>query len=520
MNLQKLILALISLTISTPSLLRAEPSNGSIQLANILSSGCVLQRDQPVKIWGTGTPGGEVTVAVKNQSVETKVDPEGDWLVELAAEPAGGPFALTVSGPEGSLIELSDVYFGDVWILTGQSNMFQQIHDQMRVWGEDFYPDLLSDEDDFDAMRFAIVSSIESEDAVDDVKMDVPWNRWEKDSLQRMSTPGYYFARKVKETLTANGMGHIPLGFIKVCKGSTSAEEWVSRDALENMSPPYEGRRSRISGFYNGMIEPIQNYAIKGALWYQGENNSGSYERVAQYTQIMRTLIESWREQWGIDFPFYYVQLAAFRPYVTTPTDDDVRNKALNWAWLREAQSQCLEIPNTAMACIIDTGSQRKIHPPYKDIVGQRLARIALARDYGFDIVHRGPTVSDVAFDGSDVIITFNHVADGLRTQAVDRMPDEIEVEQNTPPVSISADELGGFALSGSDQKFFWAREAEIISPNQIKISNVKDVPNPVAVRYAWMSFPMCNLFNSEGLPAEPFRTDNYEPGSSTGGAL
>ncbi len=512
---------LLALTIAFPSFVNANPSQQPISLAAILSSGCVLQRDQPVKIWGTAQPGTTLTVKVKKQTVEAVADQAGKWLATLNPEPAGGPFTLTVSSPGASSVKLSDVYFGDVWLLAGQSNMFQMLRGQVRAY-EKFYPNTPNKQDDFDDIRFAILETVESETAVTDAKMSPAWTRWQAESLGTMSTVGYFFTRSLRETLKANGMGHIPIGIIKACRGSTAAEQWISPEALATMTPPIitEGRKGILSGYYRGMLKPIQNYAIKGALWYQGENNSNPYARIHQYPQVMRTLIESWRKEWGINFPFYFVQLAAHRDFSPVPADDDVAGKNLNWAWVREAQSKCLEIPGTRMACIVDTGSQKQIHPPHKDIVGQRLARIALADTYGLNIVSRGPTVSDISIQGSSVIITFGNVAKGLKTQAVDSIPDEDEIKDGKPPVSVSVDELAGFALCGADQKFFWARQAEIISPNQVRISNAKDVPAPVAVRYAWQSFPRCNLFNSEGLPAEPFRTDTYEIESSTGGAL
>jgi sialate O-acetylesterase len=264
------------------------------------------------------------------------------------------------------------------------------------------------------------------------------------------------------------------------------------------------------------MIAPIQSYAIKGVFWYQGESNARTINRIEQYPLVFRTLVESWRAQWGINFPVYYVQLAPYMKFSAVPQDDDTNLNFDNWAWMRESQAECLVITNTAMACIIDSGMQNQIHPPYKDRAGERLARIAAADSYGINIVSRGPTISNVQMSGPDVVVTFDHIAGGLQTRAVDAQPDAQELAEGFPVVSVSSNELAGFALCGTDQVFYWA-SGEIISSNQVRISNAAKVPHPVAVRYAWQSYPRCNLFNSEGLLAEPFRTDSYGYKTSSG---
>lgn len=490
-------------------------------LANIYSSGCVLQRDQKVSIWGTGTPGETVTVAIKAQSRQTVTDANGDWMVKLDPESAGGPYTLTASGGTGAPLTLTDVYFGDVWLLTGQSNMCITLGNQLNNYPE-YYPSVPDASDNFDDVRFASIMVVENKLApAADVAMEKPWNRWEATELNSMSAVGYFFVRALNAALDANGMEGVPLGVIKVCKGATTAEQWISSQAIAAMPEPLiEDPTRSPSGYYNGMISPIQDYAVKGAVWYQGEGNSRTIERAEQYPLVMKTLIESWRAQWGTDFPFYFVQLAPFMPFTPVPADEDTDRNYINWAWLRESQTECLSINKTGMACIIDGGIQNDIHPPFKNWAGERLARIAAADTYGIDTVSRGPTVADVQINGPEVLITFDNVADGLQTQAVDSQPDAVEIAEGFPPVSVSSSVLAGFALCGSDRVFYWATEAEIIGPNQVRISNLADVPQPVAIRYAWQSYPRCNLFNSEGLPAEPFRTDDYPYGAAEGAAL
>ena len=488
--------------------------NPPLQLDPLFSSGAVLQRDQQVTVWGLAVPGETLTLAVKSQSRTAVADSSGSWQMALDPEPAGGPFALSVSGSQSSSVTLTNLYFGDVWLLTGQSNMEQSVGSQSANFPA-YYPVMPDSDDDLDDVRFALIRAVDAAAGpADRVVLDLPWNRWEASALANMSATGYFFARELKASLDANGQGHIPLGFIKVCKGATAAEEWISAEAVASMDEPLIAREGKTaSGYYNGMIAPLQKYAVKGVLWYQGEANADTIARIAQYPLVFRTLVESWRAQWNNpELPFYFVQLAPFRKGALIPEEGD-------WSWMRESQAEGLSVTNTAMACIIDSGLQADIHPPFKDRVGHRLARLALNHSYGLPVVSRGPTVSDVQINGSQIVVTFDNVADGLETRAVDSQPDAEEVAVGGTAISIFADELGGFALCGRDQVFYWAAEAEIISSNQVRIANVANVPEPGSVRYAWSRYPRCNLFNSEGLPAEPFRTDTYEFGSSSGAA-
>jgi sialate O-acetylesterase len=482
-----------------------------VRCANIFSSGCVLQRDKTVPVWGTCNPGESVTVGIKNQQKTTVADSNGVWRVELDAEPAGGPYTLTATGEFSAAVVLTDVYFGDVWILTGQSNMAQTLAQQIAVFPS-AYSSVPDAADDLDDVRFAMISTVSNSVPATDVSMDQVWARWDKNLLSSMSAIGYFCERYLNQQLDAAGMTNIPLGFIRVCQGGTSIEEWMSQETLSAIESDEPLQLVYPARYYNGMIAPIQDYPIKGVLWYQGENNSYTTTRINQYRLLEQALIESWRSAWGIsDMPFYYVQLAPYYAYSAVPTEVQL------WAWMRESQSSCLSVSNTAMACIIDSGLQGNIHPPFKDRAGERLARIILSKTYGIPTVCRGPTIENVQLSDSDVILTFGNSAEGLQIRTVDCESDSAEISAGFLPVSVSSNELAGFALCGTDQTFYWATQAEIISSNQVRISNVTDVPSPVAVRYAWHNYPRCNLFNSEGLPAEPFRTDSYGYGASSG---
>jgi sialate O-acetylesterase len=494
----------------------------AVRPANIFASGCVLQRDQTNRVWGTGTPGDIVTVAIKSQSASATVGADNKWVVTLAPESAGGPFTMTMSVPGKRTVTLTDVYYGDVWILTGQSNMFQPLGAQVAAFPND-YPDVPDAADDLDDMRFMVVATFHPTALAADIIPKQPWTRWQADRLSDMSTVGYFFARHLRQQLHAHGVTNLPLGFIKSCRGGSGIEEWMDAASLDAVKPAlahpeFLGANATLG--YNGMLAPIQDYAIKGALWYQGEG-SGAYDarQSPDYPPLVNALLSSWREQWrNPAMPLYLVQLAPYLRYAKTPSDE-------TWPRMREQQAACLAIPGTRMAVAIDGGLQWQIHPPFKDRVGERLARIALSETYGIPAIWRGPTLQNVHINGAEVTLTFSNVAAGLQTRAVDSEPDATEVtrtnaatgDTNFPPVSISADRLGGFALAGADGVFRWATEARIVSSNQVRLANRADVPAPVHVRYAFQNYPRCNLFNSEGLPAEPFRTDIFAYGSAGG---
>ena len=238
------------------------------------------------------------------------------------------------------------------------------------------------------------------------------------------------------------------------------------------------------TSLYNGMIAPLLPLGVKGAIWYQGENNAG---RAHQYRRILPTMIADWRSRFGQgDFPFYIVSLAAFLPHKDVPGDDE-------WAELREAQAMTAKnVKNSGLASAIDVGDAADIHPKEKKTVGERLALIALARDYGKPVVYQGPTFRSLTIRGAEAVVAFDHTEGGL-------------VPRGGP--------LGEFALAGSDRKWHWATAK--IEGNRVVLSS-PEVPNPVAARYAWQTNPVATLTNGAGLPAVPFRTDDW-PGITVG---
>jgi len=269
-----------------------------------------------------------------------------------------------------------------------------------------------------------------------------------------------------------------------------SVDEWLKKTQEEEAeggsitsSAPEVPRDPRVnahrySGLYNGMIHPLIPFGIRGAIWYQGESNA---QRAFQYRTIFPMMIEDWRKEWGQgDFPFYFVQLANFREVHPEPRDSD-------WAELREAQTRALSLPNTGMAVIIDIGDAADIHPKNKQDVGKRLALHALAKIHGKQVVCSGPMFESMKIENGQAILSFDHADGGLET------PGNAE--------------LKGFAIAGADKKFVWASAK--IEGDKVVVAN-DEVKEPVAVRYGWDTNPVCNLFNAEGLPASPFRTDDW----------
>jgi sialate O-acetylesterase len=241
------------------------------------------------------------------------------------------------------------------------------------------------------------------------------------------------------------------------------------------------------SYLFNGQIAPIIPYAIKGVIWYQGEFNAS---KGYQYRKVFPLLINDWRSQWKQgDFPFYFCQLPNFKPKLAEPSESA-------WAELREAQSLALALPNTGMATLIDIGEAANLHPTNKRDVGERLARIALAKDYGKDAPYTGPVYDSMKADGNQIVLSFKHTDGGL---IAGNLPD---AQRNSP-----SSPLEGFSICGKDRKWVWAHAR--IQGDQVVVSS-DQIPSPLAVRYAWSDNPTCNLTNGSGLPCTPFRTDDF----------
>ncbi|HIA48290.1 MAG TPA: sialate O-acetylesterase [Candidatus Hydrogenedentes bacterium] len=476
------------------------PGWADVSLPSLFSDHMILQRDKHNYVWGWADAGEKVTVSFNRTTKSTSALDNGTWLVQLPPAPLGDPHTMTVQG--NNTITISDVLMGDVWVCSGQSNMgwpVSRSNDAETEIANAKYPKL----------RYFHVPLTVALTEQSDVAGQ--WVYTTPEVAANFSAVAYFFGRALHKDLD------VPIGLIGTAWGGTAIESWMSQSATEisttfdelnqdwmpdikaqgdtlakyydrSISPRPErpeakrgvGNAPNVPSFnYNAMLAPLWRYGIKGAIWYQGESNAG---RAYQYRDLMKTMITDWRAQFGQgDFPFFIVQLANYRAKVAEPGPSD-------WAELREAQLMATELRNVGMATIIDIGKADDIHPTNKQDVGLRLAQSALKIAYEQRVVPSGPTYKNHIARKGRVTLYFNNIGGGLTT------PD------GTP--------LTGFAVAGEDGKFYWA-EAEIKGKRIVVSSDT--VPAPIAVRYGWANNPDCNLYNEAGLPASPFRTDDWQ---------
>lgn len=436
--------------------------------AAIFTDNAVLQRDVAIPVWGTANDGEKVTVRFLDQVVTT-VAKDGKWMVRLAPIKAGGPFSLTIND-----IELKNILIGEVWICSGQSNMQWDLARTTNA-------EATIAASRSPMIRLFTVGRKTSYTPL--IEMTGKWALCTPETSAPFSAVGYFFGRDLQKALG------VPVGLINTSWGGTGVETWTSMEGFKAL-PEYadwvaDEYKKQAEGpnhpsvLFNGMVNPFVPYAIKGAIWYQGENNAGA---AYAYRKLFPNMIKSWRNAFGQgDFPFLFVQLAPYQKIEDQPTQSA-------WAELREAQLLTLKAsPKTAMAVITDVGDPNDIHPRDKEPVGARLALAARKLAYGQDILASGPIYKGMKRRGSDITLYFDHVGRGL----------------------VSKDgELKGFAIAGEDRNFVWAN-AKIVDGNKVVVS-AESVKDPVAVRYGWANCPVVNLWNKDGLPASPFRTDDF----------
>jgi len=496
-------------------LLAPSGARAGVILPAIFSHHMVLQRSEKVPVWGKADPGEEVAVMLGNQSTGMKAGADGKWKVELNLSKAGpGPFEMVVTGKDGR-ITIADVVVGEVWVASGQSNMEVALKDSTGSASE--IPVSANP-----LLREFHVKPMASRELLEDCQGE--WVIAGPDTSAKFSAIGYSFAKRLQNEL------RLPVGLVHASLGATPAEAWISSDSLDRV-PGLKAARERlwnrespkekvlkpdgaalvfseqnlppqkIAGFlFNGMINPIIPYAIRGVIWYQGEGNSG---RAVQYRTTFPLLITDWRERWGCgEFPFYFCQLANFQKKQAGPAES-------TWAELREAQSMALNLPRTGQAVLIDIGESDNIHPLNKREAGERLARIALAQDYGRKIPSSGPAYHSMKTEGSRIRLAFVQTEGGLVASPLPAVYDVNTAAGKTAPlVRNSPDsELEGFTICGEEGKWLWAN-AKIDDGAVLVWSD--QIDRPVAVRYAWADNPTCNLSNGSGLPASPFRTDDF----------
>ncbi len=471
-----------------------------VSVPNIFSDHLVLQQKQPNKVWGKASPGEEVSVKINGSTQLTTADEDGNWSVMLEPLEAGGPYELVIAGT--NTIAIADVLVGEVWICSGQSNM-------QWVVKNCFDSDLVEATANYPKLRMISYPNQGSQTPIWTHK-DAAWQVCSPATVGNFSAVGYFFGRELEQVLD------VPIGLINNSWGGSAADAWVNRNLLEasdyyqptlerwqKMEKQFEtlltkadlteeekkqladlknqmNGNSRPANIYNGVLKSHLGYGIQGAIWYQGESNAG---RAYQYRDLFPTMISNWRDEWNQgDFPFYWVQLADFGAEKPEPGDS-------GWAELREAQTMTMDrLPNTGEAVIIDVGEGKDIHPRNKVTVGQRLARWALVNQYGKDLAYHSPIYRSMEKKDGKMILSFDHVDGGWR------------------PFDVN--EPIGFTIAGADKKFVKA-DARILEDNRIEVAS-SEVPDPVAVRYAWADNPVCNMFDVIGLPLTPFRTDDW----------
>ena len=483
-----------------------------VTLATLFRDGVVLQRDKPVAVWGWANAGETATVRFQGQTKAATPDAHGRWLVHLNPLKASAtPDQLIASG--NNTVTVNGVLVGDVWLCSGQSNMnlpLSATNDAKQEIARAKFPLI---------HYFDVKASILEEPAE---AADGEWQVCSPETAGEFSAVGYYFATDIQLQL------EVPIGIIKASLGGSPIEGWISADAIAStpasvpairewarMKTGYDNRakdyrsqianwktrnaksspagqspsdprpirpwvdsdRNKPSGLYNGFIHPLEPFTLAGFLWYQGE---GNVPRATDYKVLFPLMIEQWRRDFKqADLPFLFVQLPGYEQ------KSDATSQS--WAWLRDAQAAALALPDVGMAVTIDIGDPVDIHPGNKKDVGQRLALIALRQVHGRQADDSGPTRTDI-----------EPIADSLRIQFA-----------NARGLAFRGDPSGMFAVAGADRKFVPADSR--IDGNAVIVSG-KGVKAPVAVRFEWTNNPKGWLVNMAGLPAAPFRSDDWQP--------
>jgi sialate O-acetylesterase len=498
-----------------------------VKLASPFTSHMVLQREMKVPVWGVADAGEQVTVEFAGRKKSATAGADGKWRVDLAALAASAesrPFVVTGSKTAQPL-QLDDVLVGEVWLASGQSNMEFSVSKKVK-----YFAGVTNEEQEIAAANYPLIRMFTGAAAKTYAPQDRVGGEWRvcsPETVPAFSAVSYFFARDLQKELK------VPVGIVTLAFGASTAEAWICRETMAGdpkLKPmldsfdakvkayvpptPEEAKqiqeaaakakaaaKTKVAGqrpparnagprdpvqdqhnatvLFNGMIAPVIPFAIRGAIWYQGESIVGGEEGRALYPHVQAMLVRDWRALWGEgDFPFYIVQLAG-------------QEAASNRPEVREVQATILKlVPNSGMAVTTDIGEAKNVHPHNKQDVGDRLVRIALANAYGRPIEFSGPCYESCKIEGGSVRLAFSHLGGGL--------------------VAKGGGPLKWFEVAGADGKYVSAT-ARIDGDTVVASSPA--VPAPAAVRYAWVNFPDgCNLFNAAGLPAAQFRTDAPSP--------
>ncbi|MES2694577.1 MAG: sialate O-acetylesterase [Verrucomicrobiota bacterium] len=486
-----------------------------LKLPAVIGDHMVLQQKQSNPIWGWDEPGTRITVTFAGQKRTAVAGADGKWTVKLDPLPASAEAReLQISG--SSERKIADVLVGEVWVCAGQSNMAWSLNRTNTG-------DIESAATNLPHLRLISVPAKGTQELQNDFVGK--WEAANPTSVKTFSAVGFFFGRYLQQTLG------VPVGLINNAWGGTSAEAWIRRESLDR-NPRFkllmeatakreaeekteagparfaaamakwkedskkakaEGKASpstplpwltgkiRPSNAFAGVLHPTLGYGIKGVIWYQGESNA---TRAHEYADLFPFLITEWRREWGQgDFPFYWAQLANFRPREAEPGDAE-------WAELREAQTKAQRLPNTGQAVIIDLGEGRDVHPRNKYDVASRLVRWTLVKDYGMKLPYRSPEYKALRIEGAKAVVTIDCFGSRLR--------------------AFDTEEPLGFTVCGADKVWRWAKGRVVVGRNEVEVWS-EQVPAPIAVRYAWADNPVCNLYSADGLPVTPFRTDDFK---------
>ncbi len=510
-------------------LLLAAPSLAEVKPNILFADHMVLQRDKDIPVYGTAAAGEKVEVKFQDKTVAAEADKDGKWKAMLGKFPAGGPYEMTIKGT--NTVTLKDIMVGDVWVCCGQSNM---------AWG---VGGCVNGPQELAAANYPQIrffnSAVTPAGKPQSEILFGGWRVCEPGAPNDWAAVGYFFARELHKKIK------VPIGVLNSSMGATSAEAWMSAEGLDSpdlvhykkkyeencnqapkdldgyfqkleewkttakaaaeagkwFRPPPELPRQFTDThepvvYYNGMIAPLTGYAVKGAIYYQGEANTG---RAVEFRTLFPALIKDWRKQWGDEFPFLWIQICTV-PYTSAaePYESD-------FALLRDAQTMTLKVAGTGQAVTFDVGDG-DVHPRDKQDMGYRLALVAEAKVYGLDVIYSGPMYKSMKIEGDKIRLSFDHVGGGLTTRQTISLVPLPEAPKDTPLVES---ELKRFEIAGEDKKFVWAM-AKIDGDTVVVWSD--KVPKPVAVRYAWADNPTgTNFYNKAGLPANLFRTDDWE---------
>lgn len=457
--------------------------NAKIKLPALFSDNMMLQQKSNAPMWGWAEKNANVTIKTSwNAKIyKLKADNSGKWKTELQTPSFGGPFTIEVS--EGSeKVVVKNVLIGEVWLCSGQSNM------EMPLKGFQGQPVKNGNEtivrSTNNNIRLITVPRATVLEPKDD--FEGKWEAASPKTTANFSATAWYFGSLLQEVL------NVPVGLIHVSYGGSSMEAWMNQEMLKDFTsakiPTTKEELAKDPNrvpttLFNGMLSPVIGYGIKGCIWYQGESN---YERAFEYTALMKKMVSSWRGLWKQgDFPFYYAQIAPFNYAQFHPKDN---LEKYNSAYLREAQLKASkEIPNSAMAVLMDIGEENNIHPVDKEKGGNRLAFQALAKTYGIEgFEFESPKYKALEIKDNSVTVSFDDAPNGI---------------------TAYGKEVTGFEIAGED-KVFYPTKTEVRRKSVVLTSD--KVAKPIAVRYLFKDFTKAELFSTGGLPVSSFRTDEW----------